>query len=169
MADKVRISVSAVPQELLTTENSTTKWVLASEVNTTLGGACDSSVVNFSQTATNQGYKDAAVHYVEAPVTVGGTPLSGITGASSVVIVNTGYDYSSATALGDANTNYIKVMVGATNKYPIAYLAPGGAVAFPGGPTTDIQADNIYIQTVDTTGAATAAGTTAAVRFIATV
>ena len=66
MADKVTYAISCTPQEELTNENGGTQYVIASEVNKGLGGSGESVVADYAGTASNQGYLNATVNYLEA-------------------------------------------------------------------------------------------------------
>ena len=65
MADKVSFGVTCTPQEELTNENSGTHYVMASEVNTSLGGSGQATCASYAGTAANQGYLNATVNYLE--------------------------------------------------------------------------------------------------------
>lgn len=152
MADRVRFSVSAVPIETLTDENSSTHDVLASEVNKHLGGNGDGvSLSDYSQVADVQGYKNAAVNYRDAVHTAGGARLSTLTTADFVIVKNTGHKYSSSTVLGEKTTDCVFVALkipassGVNGGYEtssgtpmdvyaeIAFLKPGQAIMLPCG------------------------------------
>ena len=127
MADKVTFAVSCTPQEELTNENDGTTFVIASEVNKSLGGSGTATVVNYAGTAANQGYLNATVNYFEALDSADDTDLSSETSATFIFIKNTGYAFSSATALGASLSKALKVMApGGTTL--ISVLDPGEAI-----------------------------------------
>ena len=127
MADKVTFSVSCTPQEELTNENSGTIYVIASEVNTSLGGSGAATCASYAGTAANQGYLNATVNYFEALDSADTTDLSSETSATFIFIKNTGYTFSSATALGVSLDKALKIMApGGTTL--ISILDPGEAI-----------------------------------------
>jgi len=127
MADKVTFAVSCTPQEELSTENSTTTYVIASEVNKSLGGSGTATCASYAGTAANQGYLDATVNYFEGLDSSDSTDLSSETSATFIFIKNTGFTFSSATALGAALSKALKIMApGGTTL--ISILDPGEAI-----------------------------------------
>ena len=148
MSDEIRYSIGVTPVEELTTENSTSEDVIASEVNKSLGGSGIAVVTNYSGDANVQGYKDAAVNYREAVDSADTTGISSETTASFVFIKNTGFTYSSATALGVALDKSLKVMSGTTL---LAILDAGEAIVFKDD-NAEIDASGIHVRTVDTDG-----------------
>ena len=148
MSDRVKIKISVEPIEQLTTENNTTKDVLASEVNRNLGSSGTVEVTDFSGDANVQGYADAAVNYREVLDSVDFVDISSETAAKVVFIKNTGFTYSSATSLGAALDKSIKVMVGSTM---ISILTSGEAITLSdvnGG----LDCTTIHVRTVDNDG-----------------
>lgn len=153
MADHINFHVSATPVEELTDENSNTKKVIAGEIGTALGGGGDSSdLTNYSGTAANQGYKDAAVNYLDCTHAAGGTALSATDEPDFIFIKNTGYKFSSTTVLGAVTTDCVMVTVkevawstgaqggystsgdsGQIHFYEIGWLKPGQAMVLPLG------------------------------------
>ena len=153
MADRINFRVSATPIETLTTENSTDKDVIASEVNTILSGGGDSiNLANYSGLAVSQGYLNGVVNYFDAVHTAGGARLS-TTNADFWYIKNTGYKFSSATVLGSTTTDCVAVAikigawsstvssgyadgqteVGEVKYIEIAWLKPGQSIVLPSG------------------------------------
>jgi len=127
MADSVQFSVSCTPVEELATENSGTSNILASEVNTSLGGSGTAAVADYGGTAANQGYLNATVNYFEGLDSSDSTDLSSETSATFIFIKNTGFTFSSATALGSSLSKALKVMApGGTTI--ISVLDPGEAI-----------------------------------------
>jgi len=127
MADKVTFAVSCTPQEELSTENSTTTYVIASEVNKTLGGSGTATCASYAGTAANQGYLNATVNYFEGLDSADDTDLSSEATATFIFIKNTGYTFSSTTALGASLSKALKIMApGGTTI--ISVLDPGEAI-----------------------------------------
>ena len=127
MADKVTFAVSCTPQEELTDENSGTRYVLSSEVATSLGGNGSATCASYAGTAANQGYLNATVNYFEALDSSDSTDLSSETSATFIFIKNTGFTFSSATALGSSLSKALKIMApGGTTV--ISVLDPGEAI-----------------------------------------
>jgi len=152
MGDYVRVSVHVEPVEELATENGGAEDVLASEVGKTLGGESTPDVTDYSGTDSVQGQKDGAPYYKEIIDSADTTALSTETTASCIVIRNTGYTYSSSSALGAALDKTIKVMAGDNDKEPIAYLEPGACISLPCGSGALLDASAIYLRTVDNDG-----------------
>jgi hypothetical protein len=127
MADSVQFSVSCTPVEELATENSGTSTIIASEINKSLGGSGTATVADYAGTAGNQGYLNATVNYFEANDSADTNDLSSETTATFIFIKNTGYTFSSATALGDKLSKALKIMApGGTTL--ISILDPGEAI-----------------------------------------
>ena len=127
MADSVQFSVSCTPVEELATENSGTSNILASEVNTSLGGSGTATVASYAGTAANQGYLNATVNYFEGLDSSDSTDLSSETSATFIFIKNTGFTFSSATVLGASLSKSLKIMApGGTTI--ISVLDPGEAI-----------------------------------------
>lgn len=155
MADRVKFSVLATPIETLTDENLQTHDIVASEVKRTLVGSGESiNLTDYSNTADAQGYKDATVNYRSASHSAGGTQLTTLI-PDFLFIKNTGYKYSSGTALGQQTTDCVLVAIkiaatatpfgnggwcdAQTNPAPedhyieLAWLKPNQAVVLPLG------------------------------------
>lgn len=162
MADKVTYAVSCTPQEELTNENSGTTFVIASEVNTSLGGSGAAVVTDYSGASAVQGYKNASVYYIEAIDSADTTDISSESTASFVFIKNTGYTYSSATALGDALSKSLKVMIGTTT---ISVLDGGEAIILKDD-NAGLDCTGIHVRTVDTDGSNNASAGHLAVEFL---
>jgi len=154
MADRIRFGVSLTPLETLTDENGGTRDIVASEVGRSLSGSGESiAISDYSGTAANQGFKDAAVNYKIASHSAGGTILTGTNLPDFIYIKNTGYKFSSATALGISTTDCISVAIRIDPQagsggnagwvdyndtqvehfIEIAWLKPGQAIALPLG------------------------------------
>ena len=127
MADSIQFSVSCTPLEELATENSGTTNILASEVNTSLGGSGTATATSYAGSGANQGYTNGGVSYFEANDSADSNDLSSETTATFIFIKNTGYAFSSATALGDKLSKALKIMApGGTTL--ISILDPGEAI-----------------------------------------
>ena len=148
MADKVTFAVSCTPQEELTNENSGTIYVIASEVNKSLGGSGAATCASYDGTAANQGYLNATVNYMEAIDSADTTDISDEGTATFVFIKNTGYTFISATVLGDALSKSLKVMSGTTL---ISVLDAGEAIVLKDD-NAGIACTGIHVRTVDTDG-----------------
>jgi len=127
MADKVTYSISCTPQEELGDENSGSHYIIASEVGKTLGGSGTATVADFGDTAGKQGYLNTTVNYHQCSDSSNSSDLSTETSATFIFIKNTGYTFSSVTALGVKLDKAVKVMVpGGTTL--ISVLDPGEAI-----------------------------------------
>lgn len=153
MSDRINIKVSVTPLETLTTEQSTTTDVIASEVGAILGGEGDSiNISDYSGSGAQQGFTNGAVVYLDCSRSAGGTKLSSRNNGDFFWIKNTGYKYSSATELGAVTTDCVIVTVridawvtatnagwvnasdaGQIHFIELAFLKPGQAVALPLG------------------------------------
>jgi hypothetical protein len=155
VADHWDIKVSVTPIEELTNENSGTEKIIASEVGKSLAGSGTSvDLANYSGSAANQGYTGGTVNYFDTVVGDGTVPTD-ITATDNydvIFIRNTGYKYSSATALGSATTDCVMVAIeeqawstgalggyanasdtGVLHYYEVAWLKPGQAIVLPLG------------------------------------
>lgn len=150
MADHLRISVSVTPIEELADEQSNTVKVISGEVGTNLGGSGTSiDLANYSGSLTDQGYKDGAIGYRDAPHEVVGARLTTRSAGDFFFIRNTGFKYSSGTALGLATTDCVMLAIrlpaqsgsnGGWEKgdgtsqihyIELAWLEPGQAIPIP--------------------------------------
>tara|TARA_R100000458_G_C8214831_1_gene201117 strand:- start:84 stop:581 length:498 start_codon:yes stop_codon:yes gene_type:complete len=162
MADKVTYSVSCTPQEELTNENSGTIYVIASEVNKSLGGSGTATCASYAGTADNQGYLNATVNYREAIDSADTTDISSESSATFVFLKNTGYTYSSATALGASLSKSLKVMVGSTL---ISVLDAGECLVFKDD-NAGLDCTGLHVRTVDTDGSNNASAGHLAVEYL---
>ena len=168
MADKVRYSVSVTPLEDITDEQSNTYTIIAGEIGQNLGGSGEAPVVDYSASASDQGYKDGAVNYLEAPDGAGlEVAISSESTASFVFIKNTGFVFSSTTVLGAVNTTRrVKVTVN-SGAIILAILEAGGCyVASCPDITTPIVASGIKVETVNNDGTEVAGGDHLAVEYL---
>ena len=176
MADKVRYTMHVTPIEEVTkaisytgeeqtdvlVDSSTTVEVIATEVNTTIGGSGEAAVTNYSGSAADQGYKDKAVNYLEGIDSANTLDISAETSASFVFIKNTGYTFSSATVLGTALSKALKVMVGTT---VISVLDPGECIVLKDD-NAGINCTGIHVRTVDLDGGDNASAGHLAVEYL---
>ena len=162
MADSVRYSVSCTPVEELTDEQGNTHSVISGEVGKTLGGEGTAVVTNYGGTAAYQGYLNNTVNYLECIDSDDTTDISSEATASFVFIKNTGYTFSSATALGDALAKSVKVMVATTL---IAILDAGEAIVLKDD-NAGIDCTGIHVRTVDTDGSNNASAGHLAVEYL---
>lgn len=115
MADtyKVNFKVKVTPIETLEDENLGTHPHIAGEIGKSLGGGGDSvALTDFNtRTAANQGYLNQTVNYVDVTHATGGTPISAGYESDFFFIKNTGYKYSSPTALGASTTDCVLIVI----------------------------------------------------------
>ena len=162
MADKVTYAVSCTPQEELTNENGGTQYVIASEVNKGLGGSGEAVVADYAGNASNQGYLNATVNYLEAIDSANTLDISGESTASFVFIKNTGYEYSSPTAFGAVLDKALKVMSGTTL---LSVLKKGEAIVLKDD-NRGIDCGTIHVRTVDLNGGDNASAGHLAVEYL---
>ena len=154
MADRIEFTISATPIETVTSEDgASTHDVMAGEVRQTVGGSGSCLVTDYQGTDAQQGFGGAAgagvKTYREADDANNTTNISADANARFVFIKNTGYTYSTATALGAALDASVKVMVGTAM---ISVLAAGEAIILKdvnGG----FDCDDIHVRTVTNAGA----------------
>ena len=168
MADKVRYGISVSPLEDITDEQSNTYTVISGEVGQNLGGSGEAPVADYSASAANQGYKDGAVNYLEAPDGAGGeVAISTETTASFVFIKNTGYVFSSATVLGAVNTTRLVKVTTNSGAIILSCLDAGEAMVLKGLQATGtIAANGIKVETVDSDGSEASGGIHLAVEYL---
>lgn len=162
MADKVTYAISVTPQEELTEENAGTRYILASEVGKTLGGNGVATAASFAGSAANQGYKDITVNYLSAADDGDATDISAETSATFVFIKNTGYTFSSATALGASLNKALKVMIGTTM---ISVLDAGECLVLKDD-NAGLNGTTIHVRTVDLDGSNNASAGHLAVEYL---
>lgn len=141
------IRYSVEPQEELTTLNSTSKYVIASEIGEKFFNTVEltNQGVGFG---TANGFADGAAFYKE----VTDTKATIFTGSRSVVFFkNTGYEFSTSAALGDANTRRIEIYSGTPNL--VSSLGAGEAICLY-DTNGEIPTSNLYFRTVEADGSA---------------
>jgi len=103
MSNSVRAKIGVYPVEILADNDGNTHEIPASEVNHNLSGELTVSLeYPFTGRYDYQGYKDGEPYYIEATSSAHTNPLHEAT-ASSILIINTGYKYSSFSELGTLN------------------------------------------------------------------
>lgn len=172
MASSVQFGVSITPVEEITDENSGTHNVMSSEVGKSLGGSGEATVASYQpldDDVANQGYLDAAANYKEAPDGAGNEEtITDETTASLVFIKNTGYAFSTSTALGskDSDGRLVKVTTN-SGAIILAALAADEAIVLKAlQSTATIDASGIKIETVDSDGTENATGDSLAVEYL---
>ena len=168
MADKVRYAISVSPLEDITDEQSNTYTVISGEVGRNLGGSGEAPVADYSASAADQGYKDGAVNYLEAPDGASGeVAISSETTASFVFIKNTGFVFSSATVLGAVNTTRLVKVTTNAGAIILACLDAGEAIVLKALQATGtIAANGIEVETVDSDGSEASGGIHLAVEYL---
>lgn len=138
MADtgSVRYSVSITPITTIDTVSgqSASHDVINTDIGKSLGGSAD--VDTGAAGHTTVGYAAGTVAYGNAPANAGAKLALGsdATDYVMVFIKHTGFQYSSATALGAATTNNLIVYIETTADLATSAkftIKPGGAVAIP--------------------------------------
>jgi hypothetical protein len=166
MADRVTFAVSCTPQEQLTNENSGTMYVIASEINKSLGGSGKATCASFDSggdgTGLKQGYLNAAIYYMQAQDSADTVNISSETTATFVFIKNTGYTYGTATSIGAALNKSLKVMSGTTT---ISVLDAGEAIVLKDD-NFGLDCTGIHVRTVDTDGSNNASAGHLAVEYL---
>jgi hypothetical protein len=150
--DTVRYAISVTPVEQVADVDGNNHDIIASEVGRSLGGSGTALVADFSATAAAQGYKDHTVNYLEA-LDSATTAISTEATATFVYIKNTGYTFSSATALGAALTASIQVMSGAV----LLAVLDAGECFIMKDDNAGIVASSVTVKTVTTANGADAA------------
>ena len=133
MANRVEFSVSATPVAAVSAGENIATETIAKDMQKTLGGSgsVSSGETNPSVTVdftTTTGYSGNTVAYQNVNNTTHVTVLADATNVDMAVFKHTGYAYSSGTALGDAVTRKINIMVDDQN---VACLAAGEAIVLP--------------------------------------
>ena len=168
MADSVQFSVSCTPVEEISDENSGTHSILSGEVKTSLGGNGVAAVADYSATAAVQGYKDAAVNYKEAPDgSSGEVAISTESTASFIFIKNTGFVFSSATALGAVEESRLLKVTTNSGAIILSCLDAGEAIILKGLQATGtMDASGIEVETVNSDGSEASGGVHLAVEYL---
>ena len=147
-SDKVQFAVSMTPLEMVgaSSEGSTQNFIAASEAYGSGGGSGEVTGLDIiSGAGDGDGYDDGTKYYQsvaasaedDATNTVTNFDLGvmdSTTGIEFLYIKHTGFEYSSATALGDANTTDILSVLAAfaADQYvTIARLKAGEAIVLP--------------------------------------
>jgi len=147
-SDKIKFAVSMQPCEMVgaSSEGSAENFINASEAYGSGGGSGEVTGLDIiSGGGSGDGYDDGTKYYQEAKKVSEKTAAANITthdlgemdattGIEFLYIKNTGYVYSSATALGVANTTDVLSVLAAftTSQYVcIARLKAGEAIVLP--------------------------------------
>lgn len=184
MADKVRYAISLTPVEEVTehfgfagedvdilTDNSTrTTEVVATEVQTSLGGGTAAGIdlaTNFAtMTASTHGYASGTAHIIKAPASTAAQQMPSVSGCDVLYIENTGYQQSASGAIQTTTVNttdYLTVEIG-DNGTKVAILKAGESVIFPMRGGTNSNA--FYVSSTAANGT-TAGGNTLGCKFLA--
>ena len=139
MANRVDYAVSVTPIRTIAASSGqyAEQDVIEGDINKTLGGS--DSIETGAATITVSGFSAGAVAYGNCPAS-GKLAISGTdnTAQDMLFIKHTGFQFSSATALGSASTasNKLEVFVEhAEDAYTkICSIAPGGAIVLPSTP-----------------------------------
>lgn len=165
MADKIDISVIITPKEELVAEYTNSNiFINASEVGVVFRDTISVVVSDYTGSAAAQGYQDQTVNYLEAVDDADTTAISTEATATFVYIQNTGYYFSSITALGSALSKAIKVMTGAA-KDIIQVLDPGESCYFKDD-NAGIISTAIFVRTVDLDGSNNVSAGNLAVKYL---
>lgn len=144
--NKIRYAISVVPVEQIADVDGNNHDILASEIGKNLGGSGSALVTLYDGTAAVQGYTNHTVNYLECTDNAA-VQISAETGASFVYIRNTGYTYSSATALGASSANSVKVTTVNTGTTTISILDKDECIALKDDNGT-LDCTKIKVQTV---------------------
>jgi len=165
MSDSIKYAISVEPREELSDEQANTHTVISGEVGKSLGGSGVATVTAYDGTAAAQGYLNATVNYLEAPDGAGGeVAISTEATASYIFIKNTGYVFSSATALGVVSTRSVKVT--ASSGTIILSILDAGEPFTMKDDNAGLVASGIKVETVDNDGTETAGGVHNAIEYL---
>jgi len=138
MASRVEFGVSITPVVTMTSADAADKDNIGSDIGKSLGG--NTSVAVGQEAHTTVGYASGTVAYGNCPAN-GGAKLqlgADATAYDMVYIKHTGYQYSSATTLGSATTNTLRVLIeysAGASWATICDIPPGGAIILPSFPS----------------------------------
>ena len=144
MASRVEFAVSATPIATVAAGENVAVDTIAADVGKSLGG--NASVTT---SHTTVGYGSSTVAYANAAAS-GKTQLGADNTAYDFVFIkNTGYEYSSATALGDSTTDTLHVHIEYTAgsaRAQICSIPAGGAIVLPSFPAQG-SSKGIFVET----------------------
>ena len=131
MASRIEFAVSATPVATVAAGENVAVDTIAADIGKSLGGSASVTTAH-----TTVGYASSTVAYGSVPANGGAKLQLGAdnTAYDLVFIKNTGFAYSSATALGDASTHNLLVHIetsGGSAWQQIASIPPGGAIVLP--------------------------------------
>jgi len=147
-SDKVQFAVSMTPLEMVgaSGQGGAENFIAASEAYGSGGGSGEVTGLDIiSGAGAGDGYDDGTIYYQSAAASAEDDATNTVTnfdlgvmdattGIEFLYIKHTGFEYSSATALGDANTTDILSVIAAfeADKYvTIARLKAGEAIVLP--------------------------------------
>jgi len=162
MADRITGTLTIKPKETLTDANAGEWDVTAGEVGVEFKNTFSFAVTDFGGTDSIQGYLNAAAFYREAIDSADTTDISSEIAAKFVLIINTGFTYSSSTVLGIALDKSIKVMSGTTS----LGVYKKGEPFYLGDDNGGIDCTGLHVRTVDNNGSDNASAGHLAVEFL---
>ena len=168
MADKVRYAVSLTPYEEAATDGDLDTFILATEVQETLGASSQDIALatNFAtMTNSTHGTTSGTPYYLSAPAATGGLQMPAVASCDILYIENTGFEQaSSSTTKGTtANaTDYLTVEAG-DNGTILAILKANEAIVLPMRGGTNSNA--FYISSTAANGTS-AGGNTLGAKFL---
>ena len=168
MADKVRYAVSLTPYEEAATDVDIDTFILATEVQETLGASSQDIALatNFAtMTNSTHGTTSGAPYYLSAPAATAGLQMPAVASCDILYIENTGFEQSSSSVTKGTTANttdYLTVEVG-DNGTAVAILKAGEAVILPMRGGTNSNAFYISATAVNGTSAG---GNTLGAKFL---
>ena len=167
---KVKYSIIATPIEHFVTEYSRGRKIISGEIGKSLSCIGSTSVSDYDNDASVQGYLDKQAYYKEALDGAGNeTAISTATSASLVFIKNTGHVFSSSSKLGIKNEDRLLKVTINSGAIVIAALSANETIALKALKSTiAIDASDISIETVDSDGKEASGGEHLAVEFLVT-
>lgn len=165
MADRIKVNIAVVPLETASVavdQGSKSIDLIATEVGKALSGSMEAAVTDYAGLVDVQGFLDGAANYREAVDDVNTKDISSETSATFVFIKNTGYTYSTSSALGAALSKAVKVMIGTTL---ISVLDPGECLVLKDD-NAGIACTGIHVRTVDLDGSNNVSAGHLAVEFL---
>ena len=144
MASRVEFAVSATPIATVSAGENVAVDTIAADVGKSLGGSA-----SVTTSHTTVGYGSSTVAYANAAAS-GKTQLGADNTAYDFILIkNTGFEYSSATALGDATSNTLDVYIEYTDGSAwsnICKIPAGGAIILPNFPAQG-SSKGIFVET----------------------
>ena len=168
MADKVRYAISLTPYEEASTDVDLDTFILATEVQETLGASSQDIALatNFgTMTNSTHGTTAGSPYYLSAPAATGGLQMPAVAACDLLYIENTGFEQaSSSTTRGTTanTTDYLTVEAG-DNGTILAILKANEAIILPMRGGTNANA--FYISSTAVNGTS-AGGNTLGAKFL---